>query len=77
MRFAIMAAIAALAAGAATMAGATPAAAYEYPYCASDCSYETFAQCQAAASGRNISCTVNPRASLNEQPRPERRYRNH
>ncbi|MDB5576241.1 MAG: hypothetical protein JWR80_1417 [Bradyrhizobium sp.] len=34
MRFATIAAAAMLAAGAATLAGTTPAAAYDYPYCA-------------------------------------------
>jgi hypothetical protein len=83
MRFATMAAAAMLAAGAATMARTTPAAAYDYPYCAqgrsigSDCSYQTYAQCQASASGRNLSCNVNPRAALNQQPRRGRSSRDY
>ena len=83
MRNATMAVLAALAAGAATMASPTPAAAYDYPYCAQgrgvgipgDCSYQTYAQCQASASGRNLYCNVNPRAALNQQPRRARSYR--
>ena len=63
---------AALALGAISAIGATPAAARDYPYCAQgrgfgypgDCSYSSFAQCQASASGRNLSCNVNPRAAF-------------
>ncbi|MGJ4941208.1 DUF3551 domain-containing protein [Bradyrhizobium sp. HKCCYLS1011] len=48
--------------------GSTPAAAYEYPWCVQgrgvgypgDCSYQTYAQCQASASGRLVSCGINP-----------------
>jgi len=87
MRNATMAVLAALAAGAATMASPTPAAAYDYPYCAQgrgfgipgDCSYQTYEQCQASASGRNLYCNVNPRAALNrqQQPRRGRTYRDY
>lgn len=77
MRYATMAVLAIAAAAAATMAGPTPAAAYDYPYCAQgrgvgipgDCSYQTYAQCMASASGRGLYCNVNPRAALNQQPR--------
>ncbi|MDO9385047.1 MAG: DUF3551 domain-containing protein [Hyphomicrobiaceae bacterium] len=85
MRNATMAVLAVLAAGAATMANPAPAAAYDYPYCAQgrgtgipgDCSYRTYAQCQASASGRNLSCNVNPRAALNQQQRRGRTYRDY
>jgi len=86
MRNATMAVLAVLAAGAATMASPTPAAAYDYPYCAQgrgvgipgDCMYQTYAQCQASASGRNLYCNVNPRAALNkQQPRRARTYRDY
>jgi hypothetical protein len=86
MRYATMAVLAVLAAGAATIAGPTPAAAYDYPYCAQgrgvgipgDCSYQTYAQCMASASGRNLYCNVNPRAALNQQqPRRGRVYRDY
>ena len=61
MRYATMAVLAVRGGGAATMAGPTPAAAYDYPYCAQgrgvgipgDCSYQTYAQCMASASGRD------------------------
>ena len=87
MRKSTLAVLVSLAAGAATLAGAAPAAAYDYPYCVQgrgvgipgDCSYSTYAQCQASASGRNVFCNVNPRAALNQQqqqqPRRARVYR--
>ena len=41
-----------------------PAAAYDYPWCVQgrgvgipgDCSYQTYGQCMASASGRNVYC---------------------
>jgi hypothetical protein len=86
MRIAMIAAVAALAASTASMAGTSPAAAYDYPYCAQgrgvgipgECMYQTLAQCQASASGRNLYCNVNPRAALNQQqPRRGRAYRDY
>ena len=85
MRNATMAMLAVLAAGAASLSGPTPAAAYDYPYCAQgrgvgipgECSYQTYAQCQAGASGRGLSCNINPRAALNQQPRRGRAYQNY
>ncbi len=86
MRFLTITAMAALAVGVASMAAPTPAAAYDYPYCAQgrdvgipgDCMYQTFAQCQVSALGRNLSCNVNPRAALNQQqPRGGRAYGNY
>ena len=61
MRNAMLAILALSAAGAATVAGSSaPAAAYDYPYCIQgrgyrhpgDCSYSTYGQCMASASGR-------------------------
>ena len=80
MRNAMLALLALSAAAAATTAGSTPAAAYDYPYCAQgrgigfpgDCSYQTYGQCMASASGRGLACNVNPRAALNQQPRRSR-----
>ena len=85
MRNAKLAMLVLLAAGSATMAGPTPAAAYDYPYCVQgrgvdipgDCSYQTHQQCMASASGRGVYCNVNPRAALNEQPRRGRVYRDY
>jgi hypothetical protein len=73
---------AALASAVVTVATSRPALAYDYPWCAQgrgfgipgDCSYQTYAQCMASASGRNLYCNVNPRAALNSERRP-RRYR--
>jgi hypothetical protein len=85
MRNAMVAILALSAATVVTVASPTPAAAYDYPYCAQgrgvgipgDCSYRTYGQCMAAASGRSLYCNVNPRAALNQQPRRGRVYRDY
>ncbi|MGA7804971.1 DUF3551 domain-containing protein [Bradyrhizobium sp.] len=54
-----------------------PAAAYDYPWCAQgrgvgvpgDCSYQSYDQCQASASGRALYCNVNPRVAFGRLPR--------
>jgi hypothetical protein len=84
MRNTILALMAVAAAGAATMAGSGPAAARDYPYClrgggygyTGDCSYTSYAQCQASASGRRAYCDVNPLFAFGEQRRgrPSRYY---
>ena len=60
-------------------ASAAPAfAGHDYPWCVQgrgvgypgDCSYQTFDQCRASASGRNASCGVNPRAAFGQSGRP-------
>jgi hypothetical protein len=57
------------AAGFATLTTSAPAAAaHGYPWCVQgwgvdipgDCSYRTYAQCMASASGRNAWCAQNP-----------------
>ena len=85
MRGATMAVLGVAAAVAATFASSAPAAAYDYPYCVQgrgvgipgDCSYQTYAQCMASASGRGLYCNVNPRAALNQYPRRGRIYRDY
>ena len=85
MRNAMMAVIAVLAAGAATFAGSAPAAAYDYPYCLQgrgvgipgECSYQTYAQCMASASGRGLYCNINPRVAFGQQQRRGRTYRDY
>ena len=85
MRNTMLAILALSAAAGATIAGPTPAAAYDYPYCVQgrgigvpgDCSYQSYGQCMAAASGRGLYCNVNPRAALNQQPRRGRVYRDY
>src|SRR6266513_2118496 len=65
------------AAGAATIAGSGPAAAIDYPYCVQgrgvgipgDCSYSSYAQCLASASGRGLYCNLNPRVAFGQQRR--------
>jgi Protein of unknown function (DUF3551) len=87
MRKIMLAMLAVTAAGAGMTAGSAPAAAYDYPYCLQgrgvgipgDCAYDSYAQCMAAASGRGLSCNINPRVAFG-QPQPQRRgrsYRNY
>ena len=79
MRNTLMAVIAVLAA---TFAGSAPAAAYDYPYCVQgkgvgfpgDCSYRTYAQCMASASGRDAYCGLNPRAAFGKQKQQRQYY---
>jgi uncharacterized protein DUF3551 len=85
MRNAMLAILALSAATAGMVAGTAPAAAYDYPYCVQgrgigipgDCSYRTYDQCMASASGRGLYCNVNPRAALNQPPRRGRVYRDY
>jgi hypothetical protein len=86
MRNTMLAILAVSAAGAATLAGSGPAAAvHDYPYCIEssmsggfpdDCSYRSYAQCMASASGRRAECVVNPRFAFGQQQRgrPYRHY---
>jgi hypothetical protein len=84
MRNAMLAMLALLAAGSATMAGSRPAAAIDYPWCIQgrgwgtpgDCSYRSYAECMASASGRSVYCNVNPRVAFGQwRARPYRDYR--
>lgn len=85
MRNAVIAIVALSAATAATITASTPAAAHDYPYCVQgrgvgipgDCSYSTYGQCMASASGRGLSCNVNPRVAFGQQQRRLRIYRNY
>jgi len=84
MRNAMLAMLALLSAGAAILATAGGAAAIDYPYCIQgrgwgipgDCSYRSYAECMATASGRNVYCNVNPRVAFGRQQRgrPYRDY---
>jgi Protein of unknown function (DUF3551) len=61
------------------IAGIAPAAAVgtHYPFCMqgddapglSDCSYMSYAQCEATASGRFLTCTANPFFNPGSGPR--------
>jgi hypothetical protein len=72
-----------LLASAATMVGAPPAAAFDYPYCIQgkdwgipgDCSYVSYRSCMAAASGRGVYCAVNPRVALGRPLEPRWHHR--
>ena len=55
------------------------AAAGDYPFCirgcdfgAGDCSFYTYSQCQAAASGREAWCSANPFFHASREPQPVR-----
>jgi len=83
MRKAILAMVTLIAAGVASVAGSAPAAAYDYPYCLQgrgigipgECSYATYGQCMASASGRGLYCNINPRVAFGQQrARPPRNY---
>lgn len=75
MRAAVWAAAALVGAGLAGLATTVPAAARDYPWCVQgrgvgypgDCSYQTYAQCQASASGRNAGCGINPVVAFRAQ----------
>jgi hypothetical protein len=78
---AMLAMLALLATGA-TMAGSGPAAATDYPWCLQgrgwgvpgDCSYRSYAECMATASGRALYCNINPRVAFGRRrgrPHPD------
>jgi hypothetical protein len=79
IRLLMLATLALGSAAAATIAGAAPAAAFDYPYCLQgkqtgipgDCSYRSYRECQASASGRDAYCNINP-AFAYRQPAPPR-----
>ena len=66
----------------ASAAGSAPAAARDYPWCVQgrgvgfpgDCSYATYRQCRASASGRNVGCGINPRVAFDRARRGESPY---
>jgi hypothetical protein len=60
---------------------ALPAVAQEYPFCIKgcdfgggrgDCSFSSYQQCLATASGRDATCAVNPYYSAKAELQPER-----
>jgi uncharacterized protein DUF3551 len=83
MRNAALATLVLFVAGAATLAGTAPAAAYDYPWCVQgrgvgipgDCSYQTYGQCMASASGRAVYCNINPRVAFDRKPPRRGHYR--
>ena len=65
---------------AASMVAAMPATATDYPYCMTggdfgrgDCSFSSYQQCQAAASGRDASCAENPYFNAKAETPADRR----
>ena len=75
MRNPMMVTLALFAASAALLAGPSPAAAHDYAYCLQgrgvgipgECAYSSYAQCMASASGRALSCNINPRVAFRQQ----------
>jgi hypothetical protein len=84
MRSAMLAMLALMSTGAATIVGAGSAAAIDYPWCIQgggwgvpgDCSYRSYAECMASASGRRVYCNINPRVAFGQQRRG-RAYRDY
>jgi hypothetical protein len=76
--------LALLAAGGLAMVGGAPASAVgtQYPFCIqgdeypglSNCTFTSYEQCQATASGRNLQCIENPFYNPGGDPDP-RAYR--
>jgi len=85
MRKLVLAMMALTAAGAATLTTSALAVAHDYPWCVQgrnegipgDCSYQTYAQCLASASGRFAYCNVNPRVAFGPLPPRRPRYPNY
>ena len=83
MRNAMLAVLALSAAAVGSVAGTSPAAAYDYPYCLQgrslgvpgDCSYATYDQCMASASGRALYCNINPRVAFGQQQQQQQQRR--
>jgi hypothetical protein len=76
--------LALMAFGAVCAIGAAPAAAKDYPYCikgcdfgggAGNCSFSSYQQCLATASGRDATCAANPYFSQNADLQPNRSSR--
>jgi hypothetical protein len=66
---------------AASTTGALPAAARDYPFCIKgcdfgagrgDCSFTSYQQCQATASGRDATCDANPYFSAKAELQSDR-----
>jgi Protein of unknown function (DUF3551) len=80
MRKLVLAMMALVAGFVVTLAMSAPAAAYDYPWCVQgrgvgipgDCSYQSYAQCMASASGRALYCNINPRVAFGRLPRRPR-----
>ena len=72
MRKLMLSAATLLVAGFAMTGAPRPAAAQDYAWCVvgagegypGDCSYTSYGQCQASASGRRAWCNVNPRVAF-------------
>jgi hypothetical protein len=82
MRRLTLAMIALAAAGVGGVGTSAPAEARDYPWCIQgggwgypgECSYQTYAQCAASASGRRVYCGINPRYAYGAAPRGRQYY---
>ena len=80
IRYAGLAVLTLVSAASAVIAGSSPAAAFDYPYCLQgkqtgipgECAYSSYAQCMASASGRDAYCAINPRVAF-DRPVPRQR----
>lgn len=80
-----VAVLALMAIGTVSAIDVTPAQAWDYPFClrtrfdTDDCRYESYQQCQWAASGTGQDCFANPALAYApqyvEEPAPRRRHR--
>jgi hypothetical protein len=76
MRKLVITVLGAMALAAFSAVGPVSAGPYDFPWCAQgieagypgDCSYRTYAQCQASVSGRLLSCGPNPQAAVARPP---------
>ena len=81
MRNAMLAILALSAATVATVAGSSPAAAYDYPYCLQgrgvgipgECSYASYEPVHGVGVRTGLYCNINPRVAFGQQP--QRRMR--
>ena len=70
-----------IAVGALAAIDAAPAAAGNFPFCirgcdfgTGDCSFTSYQQCQATASGREAWCAANPYFNANAELQPDHRH---
>jgi len=84
MRRTIWATLALVTLGTGSLVGVpSPAAARDYPWCIQGreegypgyCGFQTYAQCQATASGRNAYCGYNPRFAYGQSRTSPRAFR--
>lgn len=71
--------------GLSSLAATVPSQAQNYKYClfegggivSRDCSFNTYGQCAASASGRIADCRINPMWAFGGQDQPVRKKKRH